>query len=218
MRRARPDRTGGSARPSPPECERRPPLWRVAEGEEDGRRRPHRRNRRAPRLARVSGVHRKKTKFAARVHRVATAVERRGIVATYELHDRLLANRASRRKFAAHAGARRDTAPIVAALDGTATPPSRSRSSSRRPLGGDRGAGARFTTETELALASDGEGLRRRAGKEFVVRMHATTATSRRRPVAPGLLSRRLLDVANAYLGMWSKLEYVDVWYSSRRQ
>ena len=26
--------------------------------------------------------------------------------------------------------------------------------------------------------------------------------------------SRRLLDLANAYLGMWSKLEYVDVWYS----
>ena len=24
----------------------------------------------------------------------------------------------------------------------------------------------------------------------------------------------RLLDVANAYLGMWSKLEYVDVWYT----
>ena len=26
--------------------------------------------------------------------------------------------------------------------------------------------------------------------------------------------SQRLLDVANAYLEMWSKLEYVDVWYS----
>ena len=26
--------------------------------------------------------------------------------------------------------------------------------------------------------------------------------------------SRRMLDVANAYLRMWSKLEYVDVWYS----
>jgi ectoine hydroxylase-related dioxygenase (phytanoyl-CoA dioxygenase family) len=26
--------------------------------------------------------------------------------------------------------------------------------------------------------------------------------------------SRRMLDIANAYLRMWSKLEYLDVWYS----
>ena len=26
--------------------------------------------------------------------------------------------------------------------------------------------------------------------------------------------SHRLLDIANAYLEMWSKLEYVDIWYS----
>src|SRR5207247_107293 len=44
-------------------------------------------------------MHRKRTKFAARVHRVASALERRGIVATYELHDRLLANRTSRRRY-----------------------------------------------------------------------------------------------------------------------
>src|SRR5437899_4743984 len=45
-------------------------------------------------------MHRKKTRFAARVHRVATAIERRGVVATYELHDRLLANRTARRRYA----------------------------------------------------------------------------------------------------------------------
>ncbi|MDX6200235.1 MAG: hypothetical protein QOJ79_3386, partial [Actinomycetota bacterium] len=45
-------------------------------------------------------MHRKKTKLAARAHRLATGVERRGVKATYELHDRLLSNRASRRKFA----------------------------------------------------------------------------------------------------------------------
>jgi hypothetical protein len=44
-------------------------------------------------------VHRSRTKFAARVNRLATGLERRGIVATYELHDRLLANRSSRRRF-----------------------------------------------------------------------------------------------------------------------
>src|SRR2546430_13768523 len=44
-------------------------------------------------------MHRKRTRFAARVHRVATALERRGIVATYELNDRLLANRSARRRY-----------------------------------------------------------------------------------------------------------------------
>jgi hypothetical protein len=44
-------------------------------------------------------VQRTRTKFAARVNRLATGLERRGVVATYELHDRLLANRASRRRF-----------------------------------------------------------------------------------------------------------------------
>ena len=41
-------------------------------------------------------MHRKRTRFAARVHKVATALERRGVVATYELHDRVLANRVAR--------------------------------------------------------------------------------------------------------------------------
>ena len=45
-------------------------------------------------------MHRTRTRFAARVNRVATGLERRGIVATYRLHDRVLANRASRRRYA----------------------------------------------------------------------------------------------------------------------
>ena len=44
-------------------------------------------------------MHRQKTKFSNRVNRVATALEKRGIRATYELHDRVLSNRASRRRF-----------------------------------------------------------------------------------------------------------------------
>ena len=39
-------------------------------------------------------MHRKRTRLAARVNRVATALERRGVVATYQLHDRVLSNRA----------------------------------------------------------------------------------------------------------------------------
>src|SRR5262249_9153643 len=72
-----------------------------------------------------------------------------------------------------------------------------------------------FVAETEAALAGDREALRVRAGKEFVVRLlsygvdldfnDAWFATC---------ASRRMLDIANTYLGLWSKLEYVDMWYS----
>src|SRR5512132_534401 len=44
-------------------------------------------------------MHRKRTKLAARVHKVASALERRGVVATYELHDRVLGNRGARRRY-----------------------------------------------------------------------------------------------------------------------
>ena len=37
--------------------------------------------------------------FTHRADRVAKAIEREGIRATYELHDRLLSNRASRGRF-----------------------------------------------------------------------------------------------------------------------
>ena len=75
------------------------------------------------------------------------------------------------------------------------------------------------STETEAGLAREREGgesaLRRRAGKEFLVRKYSWG-------VELGLddpwlrlgTNPRLLDLANAYLGMWSKLEYVDVWYT----
>ena len=77
----------------------------------------------------------------------------------------------------------------------------------------------RFMSETESELAREREGgessLRRRPGKEFVVRKYAYD-------VELGLddpwlrlgLNPRLLDIANTYLGMWAKLEYVDVWYT----
>jgi hypothetical protein len=77
----------------------------------------------------------------------------------------------------------------------------------------------RFIDETESELAREKEGgdsaLRRRPGKEFVVRKYAYDV---RLPFDdPWLrlgLNKRLLDLANSYLGMWTKLEYVDVWYT----
>ena len=73
----------------------------------------------------------------------------------------------------------------------------------------------RFVAETEADLAKGGEHVRVRAGKEFVVRLHSYgVPLGLDDPWFRATASRRLLDIANAYLEMWSKLEYVDVWYS----
>jgi hypothetical protein len=167
-------------------------------------------------------VHRKRTKFAARVNRVATGLERRGVVATYELHDRLLANRASRRRYAHEPPLLDETQQKILdhlQTDGYATLPLSKLVPDPAVWSELEADAARFVAETEEGLAREDEGaesaLRRRPGKEFVVRKYAYG-------VKLGLddpwlrlgTNRRLLDVANAYLEMWSKLEYVDVWYT----
>ena len=171
-----------------------------------------------PPVARVRPVHRKKTKLAARAHRLATAVERRGVKATYELHDHVLSNRAARRKHSHSRPELDDTQrSIVEALDreGYATVPFAELVTDAALRSEVEAQAARFAAETEQALASDGEGLRRRAGKEFVVRLHSYDGeVGLDDPWFRVCTSRRMLDVANAYLGLWSKLEYVDVWYS----
>jgi ectoine hydroxylase-related dioxygenase (phytanoyl-CoA dioxygenase family) len=171
----------------------------------------------------VQAVHRRKTRFAANVNRVAMALERRGIVATYELHDRVLSNPVSRRRLA-----RRP--PQLDAVQTRILDELRREGysvaafSELFPDPGDWAAveaeARQFVEQTEAALAREAAGevdgsLRRRSGKEFVVRMLSWG-------VEVGFddawfrlcASRRMLDLANAYLGMWSKLEYVDVWYS----
>jgi hypothetical protein len=167
-------------------------------------------------------VHRTKTRFAARIHRVASGLERRGVIATYELHDRLLANRASRRRYFQQPPVLDETQQgVVERLrsEGYATLPLSELVPDpgvRTELDADAD---RFIEETERQLAREEVGgestLKRRPGKEFVVRKYAYG-------VELGLadpwlrlgVNRRLLDIANAYLEMWSKLEYVDVWYT----
>jgi hypothetical protein len=167
-------------------------------------------------------MHRKRTRFAARVHKVASAIERRGVVATYELHDRLLANRTARRRYAGERPAL-DTvqAGIVEKLrkEGYAVIPFPELIPDPETWTELDAEAAQFITETEAELARERDGgesaLRRRPGKEFVVRKYAYD-------VHLGLddpwlrlgLNKRLLDVANTYLGMWTKLEYIDVWYT----
>ena len=78
---------------------------------------------------------------------------------------------------------------------------------------------AQFVAATEAELAKEDAGeesaLRRREGKEFVVRKYAYDAElALDNPWLRLGLHPHLLDIANTYLGMWAKLEYVDVWYT----
>jgi hypothetical protein len=165
-------------------------------------------------------MHRQRTKLAKRVNRVASSVERRGVVATYELHDRLLGNRGARRRF--------DADPpeldgvqvgLVEALDrdGYVTLPFTDLHSQEA---WDRleARGAAFVEETERTLAEGGQG-KVRAGKEFVVRAWSFEGTVLGADDAwfSACTSRRILDVANAYLRLWAKLSYVDLWYTAQQ-
>jgi Phytanoyl-CoA dioxygenase (PhyH) len=163
-------------------------------------------------------MHRLKTKFSSRVNRVASGLERRGIRATYELHDRVLSNRKSRRRFA-HDTPQLDEVQrrIVSEVDaeGFSVLPFGELFPDQelwRDLERQRD---RFVGLTEADLAAGGEKVRVRAGKEFVVRLHSYGVdVGLDDPWFRAVTSRRMLDVANAYLRMWSKLEYLDVWYS----
>jgi hypothetical protein len=170
----------------------------------------------------VATVHRNRAKLASRAHYVATALERRGIKATYRLHDSLLSNRRSRRHYARERPALDEAqSRVLDSLEreGYAVLPF----SELFPDEGLRAAVDEemdgFARSTEEALAREGAGdtdpaLRRREGKEFVVRLWSYDVELTDEPWLRAALSHRLLDVANAYLHMWSKLEYVDAWYS----
>jgi phytanoyl-CoA dioxygenase PhyH len=162
-------------------------------------------------------VHRTKTRFAARVNHVATALEKRGVRATYSLHDRVLSNRSSRRRFA-------NDRPSLDAIQERIVSELESDGYAllhfselfpEETWEAIQAQGRAFAEETETALATNREGLRVRAGKEFVVRQHSYGVELG--PDDPWFAlcsSRRMLDIANSYLGLWSKLEYVDLWYS----
>jgi ectoine hydroxylase-related dioxygenase (phytanoyl-CoA dioxygenase family) len=171
-------------------------------------------------------MHRQTTTFSRRVNRVLTsranrlskAIERRGIRATYELHDHVLSNRRSRSLFDADRPELDDVQRrIVSDVETTGF-----SLATFDELVGDPSHWAeleamrdRFISETEADLAKGGEHVRVRAGKEFVVRLHSYgVELGLGDPWFRAVASRHLLDIANTYLDMWSKLEYVDVWYS----
>lgn len=163
-------------------------------------------------------MHRTKTHFAARVHRVARAIEKRGVRATYRLHDHVLSNRSSRRQFSGAPPSLDDVQRrIVADLetDGYSMLTFSELFEDAATWEAVEAQAAGFVSATEAALAGEGDGLKVREGKEFVVRLMSygvdVDLTNSWFNVCA---SDRMLDIANTYLGLWSKLEYVDMWYS----
>ena len=138
--------------------------------------------------------------------------------ATYSLHDRVLSNRRSRRRFT---GARPDLDAvqqrIVSELDadGYSLLTFEELFSDGDAWREIEAQSSRFAADTEAGLAGDREALRVRAGKEFVVRLHSYgVELGFDDPWFRACASVRMLDLANTYLRLWSKLEYVDMWYS----
>ena len=157
----------------------------------------------------------------SRARRVARGLERRGIAATYALHDRVLANRASRRRFeAAPAPLDQLQQSILSELDekGYAVVPFAELIADDELVAAVEGQGDAFIASTEAGLAGTegADQLRRRAGKEFVVRAHSFEGDriGSDDPWLRAAVSSRLLGLANAYLRMWSKLSYLDRWYT----
>lgn len=163
-------------------------------------------------------MHRTKTHFAARVNHVASALERRGVRATYRLHDRVLSNRSSRRRFAHDTPALDETQTrIVDSLrrEGFAVVQFSDLFPDPADWAPVEEQAHEFVRETEAGLAGDGSSLRVRQGKEFVVRRHSYGVDlGLEDPWFRICTSRRMLDVANSYVSLWTKLEYVDLWYS----
>jgi Phytanoyl-CoA dioxygenase (PhyH) len=171
-------------------------------------------------------MHRQRTQFARRVNRVFThradrvakAVERRGIRATYRLHDHVLSNRKSRARFESERPKLDDVQRRIlddVEANGFALAQFDELFADDAHWQELEAMRDRFVAETEADLAKGGEQVRVRAGKEFVVRLHSyDVRLGLDDPWFRASASQRLLDLANTYLEMWSKLEYVDVWYS----
>ncbi|HEU0302956.1 MAG TPA: hypothetical protein VFR32_00090 [Gaiellaceae bacterium] len=155
--------------------------------------------------------------FAAPLVRTAKNVEYRGIITTYKVHDRMLGNRTARRRFE-HAPPPLDEAQrrVLADLerDDYAVLPFADLVPDQAVRAAIEREGAQFVSDTERELAAT-TGRVVDLYKDYLVRRYRDVPELP--PDAPWLaccLSDRMLALANAYLHMWSKLEYVDYWYS----
>jgi hypothetical protein len=168
-------------------------------------------------------MHRQRTKLVERTTRVtkrlgrgerlvhrAKAVEHKGIITTYKLHDRVLGNRRARRNF-------ERTPPVLDEAQQRVLTDLEQRDYAVLPLSNlfDEETVGVVLAEGETFVAEASTAESRDDAKDYLVRRYA-----RGQEIAPDspwlgcALSDRLLGLANAYLRMWSKLEYVDFWYS----
>jgi hypothetical protein len=170
-------------------------------------------------------VHRSSTTIVtgapARLKPRATELHRKGVAVTYKLHDRIFSNRRARSLYEAHRpsldGVQRRILEELG-TDGYALADVQELVSKDAWDRIDATAAA-FVADTEAGLASESEGgggeLRRRAGKEFLVRKYDEAGLlSLDDPWLDLCISRRLIDIASSYLQMWPKLEHLDMWYS----
>ena len=166
-------------------------------------------------------MHRQRTKLSKRVNRVASSVERRGIVATYEIQDRVLGNRSARRRFASHVPEldetqrrhRRVARPRgvrVAAVHRAR----RRRSSGRRSTRRARPSSPRPSARSPRAAAARCGPARSSSSRAYSFEGVTLGPDD---PWFSFCASRRMLDVANAYLRLWAKLSYVDLWYTAQQ-
>jgi Phytanoyl-CoA dioxygenase (PhyH) len=161
-------------------------------------------------------VHRSRTglveRAPARLQPRARELHRRGVVTTYRLHDRLLSNRRARALYTANR-------PSLDAVQIRVVKEVHDQGYSVLPFTelfpesvweAVSEEGAEFVRATEQGEVQAGA-----RGKDFLVRKydeHSTVAPDN--PWLSVCLSRKMLDIANEYLRLWSKLEYVDMWYS----
>jgi phytanoyl-CoA dioxygenase PhyH len=143
-----------------------------------------------------------------------SAAERVGVRTTYEVHDRLLTNPRSRRRF-------ESVSPHLNEAQRAAVEELRSEGISIVPftdlfpaahwpeLAADA---SRFTREMERLVEGDG----RRLGSEEKPfgRRYERGGLTLDNPWLRLAASSRMLDIVNSYLGMWSKLSHADQWYS----
>jgi hypothetical protein len=166
-------------------------------------------------------MHKRRTQFAKRLSRWATKAENRGVRTTYELHDRLLSNRTARRHHDRARPALDTTQQRIVdelCVEGFVVLPFGELFPAPARWDDVAAAADAFVAETEDGLRREAEGEEtelRRTVKKFLVRKNAWGVDLGTDDLWLRLaLDQRLLDVANTYLGMWSKLEYVDLWYT----
>ncbi len=148
----------------------------------------------------------------------ARELHRRGVVTTYKLHDRLLSNRRARSLYTAHR-------PSLDAVQLRVVKDVHEQGYAQLPFTdlfpesvweALSGEAAEFVAAAERGLAGDEDGLQSGSrGKDFLIRRYDENSTvPLDNPWLSVCMSRKMLDIANEYLQLWSKLEYVDLWYS----